>query len=93
MDTLDYGAIYLCLFEILYVFGIVFVICEIGNKITNEFDTIDDTFYKLDWNAYPEEIKRMMLVILQVTQQPVELFAYGNYPCSRDTFKRVIEFI
>lgn len=33
-----------------------------------------------------------MPIMLQATQRKLEFNAYGNYPCSRDTFKAVIEF-
>lgn len=89
MGSTDYIAMYLCVVELMYVFGFVFVYCEIGHQLSSEFDTINDAFYELDWNSYPEEIKRTIPVILQVTQESFQLSAYGNYPCSRETFKKV----
>lgn len=91
MDTSNYISLCVCLTEILYVFGIIFIECEIGHHLSSEFDSINDAVYELDWNSYPDNIKRMMPIILQVTLEPVELSAYGNYACSRETFKRVIE--
>lgn len=90
MDPLDYGALCVCLIEIIYVFGPVFLYCEIGNRLSSEFETIEDSFYNLNWNAFPDEFRRMMPIILLVTQQPVELSSYGNFTCERATFQAVI---
>lgn len=87
---LDYGAIFMCVLELVYVFCLHFFYCEFGNQLESKFDEINEALYESDWTSYPAEVQRMMPVILLVSQQPVQLFAYGNYPCSRETFKKVI---
>lgn len=77
--------------EGLYIFGEVFLICEVGNHLNIKFETINKAFYDLDWNTFPDKIQRMMPPILHFSQEPVQLSAYGNYPCTRDMFKKVIK--
>lgn len=74
----------------MYGFGFVFIYCEAGNQIAGKFDEVDEAFYNLEWDIFPEKIQKMMPIILHVTQQPVQLKAYGNFECSRNTFKKVI---
>lgn len=90
MESPNYDMIIMCVIEGLYVFGFILIFCEVGNQLADEFDTINGAVYKLNWKTYPNEIQRLMVIVLQVTQQPVQLAAYGNYPCSRETFKKAI---
>lgn len=73
----------------LYSFGLSFIFCEFGERIEGQFIEINDVICELDWYTFPQNIQQMMPIILQCTQRPVELLAYGNFSCSRSTFKKV----
>lgn len=75
--------------KIFYSFGLLFVYCEIGERINSFFGEINDDFYELEWENFPLSIQRMMPTVLINTQQPVQLEAFGNFPCTRLTFKDV----
>lgn len=76
--------------RVVYGFGLIFMYCEIGNNISVKFYGINNALYDLDWNTFPQAIRRMMPTILIVSQQPQQLTAFGGGKISRETFKRVI---
>lgn len=57
--------------------------------MNSRFEEINDAFYNLNWETFPDNAKRLMPIILHITQQPVHLESFGNVPCSRETFKEV----
>lgn len=86
----------LVLFEsILYGFHvlvILFVACELGERLSNTLDEVDDLIGQLNWYLLPIEFQRMLPTIMINSQQPVVLKCFGCISCSRDQFKKVIFF-
>lgn len=72
-----------------YAFGVVLFMCEIGQQLTNAFETIEDTFEAFHWYLFPLETKKMLLLIIMVTQEPVVMQCFGSTSGTRDTFKKV----
>lgn len=73
----------------LLAFALVFIACELGQKMTDAFEEIDTTIGQIDWYLFPIEIKRMMLTIAANTQQPVTLECFGSIACTREVFRKV----
>lgn len=73
------------------IFGIalVFIACEIGQRLTDEFDEIKLTIDKFKWYLLPIEIKRMLPMIKANAQEPVPLECFGSIVCIREVFKNV----
>lgn len=73
------------------IWSIVFIFfaCEIGEMLSNEFNTINDEFYRCRWYLLPAQMRRVFWMILANTQQPVVIEGYGNVSCMRETFKKV----
>ena len=69
------------------VFG--FVVCESGERVTNQFDMIDDELGRCDWHKLPIKMQKMYLIFRSDTQQSKNITSYGNIVCTRETFKRV----
>lgn len=67
----------------------ILLFCDCGDRVINRFSDID-TYFLCNWHLYPTKIRRILPTIIQNTQLVVALEAYGNFPCSRDTYKRVI---
>lgn len=78
-------------FRPLYSFGFLFIYCELGNQMSSHIDEINEMFYNLQWQTFPPHVQELMPFILLATQQPSEFKAFGNYPCTRDTFKTVMK--
>lgn len=70
-------------------FGITYIICEIGQQITNAFEEIEDVIGQIDWYLFPIEFKRMFPMFVNAAQQPMEIACFGSVPCSRGTYKKV----
>lgn len=69
--------------------GLVFVACEVGQRLTYAYVRFADEIEKLDWNLFPLKIQRMLPTIMNNSQVPLELMCFGSTTVSRDTFKRV----
>lgn len=69
--------------------ALVFVACELGQRMGDAFEEIDYTIEQLDWYLFPMEIQRMLPMIIAIAQPPVLLECWGNIACTRDVFKHV----
>lgn len=75
----------------MFSFGLLFVYCEIGERVADNFEEINSAFCGMDWYLFPTEARRMMPIILMATRQAVQFKGYGNIPATRGTFKGVIK--
>lgn len=78
------------LLEVLYAFGIVFIVCELSQRIINAFGKINDIIDGFDWYLFPVEIQRILPVVI-VNAQPMAIQYFGSLSCSREAFKKVSE--
>lgn len=72
-----------------YAFGMVGVICELCQRITNKFNEFDDILSQFDWYMYPHQIQKMLLMLIMSTQQEIVFECFGKLSCDRESFKRV----
>lgn len=72
-----------------YVFGTVYIICEIGERASESFEEIADEIQALDWYLFPLKIQKILPAMMVVAQQLVPLECFGNIFCNRETFKNV----
>lgn len=68
---------------------LVFIACELGQRINCAFDDINHTIEQSEWYLFPGEIKRMFPVIIANAQEPVSLECFGSIACTREVFKNV----
>lgn len=72
-------------FEIVYAFGVIFVACELGQRVNLAFDECSQIINQFEWYLFPDEIQRMLPLILNLTRQPIEIKCFGSTACySRD---------
>lgn len=72
--------------------GLSFLACELGQRITNAFDDIDDVLrIELNWYSLPNKVRKMLPIILINTQEVVALHCFGSILCSRESFSNVSE--
>lgn len=76
-------------FVLLWTSVLNFLVCELGQWVTNRYDQLGDELIACDWHLLPIEIQRLYLIFLLNTQQPVHIECYGGIQCSRDTLKKV----
>lgn len=75
--------------SMVWIFLYVFVLCELGQRITNRFEQLDDSFGQCNWYLFPIEMKKMFVITTAISQQPIFIRGYGNVFCSCETLKRV----
>lgn len=75
-----------------WVFFYIFMICEPGQRVTDQFQNFGIEFERCEWNKLPSEMQQMFLILLSDTQQPKNLQTYGSIECTRETFKKVFEY-
>lgn len=76
-------------FETIYAFGIVFVVCELSERIITAFNEINDLTDQFDWYLFPIGIKKILPSIILNTQKSVTIDYFGSLSCSREGFKKV----
>lgn len=79
----------LTIFFTCYAFGVVVAICELGQRLTNAFEEINDEIWQMDWYLFPSQIQRMLPTIMNLTQKKVAFKCFGSIAGSRETFKKV----
>lgn len=52
----DFFALLLSISEMFFAFVVEFIICELGQQVTNAYETIEITFKTSDWYLYPIEL-------------------------------------
>lgn len=75
--------------EVIYAFGVLFVACEIGQRINLAFDDCPEMVNQCEWYSFPAEVQRIVPLILNFTQQPFVVKCFGSKACDRETFKCV----
>ena len=72
-----------------YARGVVLIICELGQRVSDAFQQIADTIENFNWYLFPMEIQQTLPILLMGAQQPVVLECFGSISASRETFKNV----
>lgn len=70
-------------------FSVIFIFCEIGEKLKSSFNQIDDEFNNLDWYLFPMDGMKIVSMIMIITQKTVALRGYRNIEYDREQFKKV----
>lgn len=72
-----------------FTFALVFIVCELGQRMCDAFDGIGSTIDQWDWYVFSVELKRMLPMIMANLQRPVEMECFGSITCGREVFKNV----
>lgn len=73
----------------LWVFGSLFFICELGERVTFNIQLFGNELDQCNWLRLSMEMQRMYLIFLADTQQLEYISCYFNICCTRETFKKV----
>lgn len=82
-------ALIISTFEMFCTLVVLFVTSELGERISSEFEDINNQINRFDWYLCPINMQKMLPVIMTNLQQPVEFKCFGSIACNRDTFKAV----
>lgn len=72
-----------------YALGSIFFICEVGQRVSDAFEGIDDVVMDFEWNSFPHEIQKLLPTIMIMTQKPVVMECFGSTSALRESFKKV----
>lgn len=75
--------------SVVYAFMVFFISCELGQRLNVAFDECSELVDQFAWYRFPKEVKRLLPLTLNFTQQPIELKCFGSVACSRETFETV----
>lgn len=75
--------------EIFHPFGLLFVACELGQRVNLAFDECKEIIGQFEWYRFPKDTQRMLPLILHFTQQPIDIKCFGSAALDRVTFKKV----
>lgn len=51
----------------------MFVFFNFGEKMSNQFSIFDNTIYQSEWYAFPDDVQKMLPIIMMGAQQSVIL--------------------
>lgn len=70
-------------------FLVIFLFCELGQRIIDvSFDGYDD-LTQIAWNRFPLTVQNMFSLFLIGSQDPIVLSGVGSIACTREAFKDV----
>lgn len=72
-----------------WIFGFVFILCEIGQRLTDAIYAIVYEFEQLKWYLLPIKIQRILPIILMNAQKPMTMGCFGIVVGDRNQFKQV----
>lgn len=85
----NYLILVVLIVQTFYSFALVFIICELCQRMTNSFDRYDTSLSKYQWHLFPHQIQKMLVMVIMTTQREVIFPCFGSLLCSREGFKQV----
>lgn len=82
-------ALVLAIADALVAISSLFVACELGQRVSDAFQEISDIVDEFNWYRFPNELNRLLPVIMAVVQKPVEVDVFGKITCCRYILKTV----
>lgn len=76
-------------FELFISFALLFLCCELADQISSEFEGFHGRVDAMNWYLLPLKVQKLLPLIMQYSQQPVEYECLGCLISNRDTFKKV----
>lgn len=75
--------------QIFWSFALISIYCEFGERVSIRFDRSYRAICQFKWYAFPMELKKSLLTVLIVAQQPYELRSFATCSCAREPLKNV----
>lgn len=74
---------------LLWTYVLIFIFCELGERVSTEYNRILDEIEQSNWYSLPMELQRMFPFVIIIAQEPTILHGFGNCLCTRESFKNV----
>lgn len=69
--------------------AVIFISCEIGELVTQQFEKIHAEFGQCNWYLYPIGMRKLFVIFLSNVQQPTLIRGFGNILYARSKVKEV----
>lgn len=76
--------------KIFWVFSPVAIICELCERMSDEFEEFRVQIMTFKWYSVPIEMRKMLVIIMQTAQKPIEFECFGSISCNRETLAKVL---
>lgn len=85
-------AIVILFAEMFWSFAFVFIVCFLGQKVSDEFEEIKQEIHELHWYQFPIDMWQPLSFLIIGSQQRARLSVFGSISCDRKAFKNVSSF-
>lgn len=75
--------------QLFWGYAVIFIFCELGERLTQEYDKLYDVICEFNWYAYPLKVQRILPIAFAGAQDQIILQGFGNCLCTREAFKNV----
>lgn len=73
----------------IYAFGVLFIACDLCQRVNYAFDECSDMIDQLSWYKFPANVQKILPIIMSFTQQQFAIICFGSTTCDRETFAYV----
>lgn len=67
------------------------MLCDFADNVTNRFYRTN-VYEHCNWYTFTNDVQRLLPVIINNTQRSALIEGFGNIHCTRERFKKVINF-
>lgn len=89
LNTNDQVLIVSILNAILSWLCLFYLLCDYGEDMTQAFRALSISFFDDTWPLYPIELQKLLIIMIQGSQEAVYLKGHASINTSRDIFKQV----
>lgn len=76
--------------QFLAAFVFIFICCNIGEMMTNQFKIFDEQLYQCNWYSFSIGMQKIFAIFMSFSRQPAVVHGFGNIEMTRITFKEVL---
>ena len=74
---------------VLWALILLFILCDFGQKLTNQFELLEDEMYNCKWYLFPMKMRLTFAFAMMNVQELATFQGLGNIELSRETSKKV----
>lgn len=77
------------IYQMCWSFSMVLIVCELGQRVSNEFSEISHIIEQFEWYLFSVEMQKRLPIIIINAQEAVVIKCFGSIISDRETFKKV----
>lgn len=75
--------------QVFWSIALISIYCEFGERVSIGFNQSYRVICQFQWYSFPMRMKKSVLIVLAVAQQPHELRSFAICSCAREPLKNV----